>query len=357
LAVTLRHVAEKAGVSTATVSRILTGNKAEAFPEATRLRVHAAAEQLGYRPNFAARSLQMQRSFLIGVLMNAANATIATGFLRGVQSVLNAGDYSPIVLSHADCDEQADCLRRCMDRRVDGLIVNASHDARGRFDTAEFTAATERGIPIVEVFGRFLSGVPQVNVDNVAAGRKSVEHLLQLGHRRIAMLTHERYALGGGKQAATHWDAWERFRGYEAAMRDAGLEPLVITHSISGEVDVEQQFVDGGIAALSCLLAHPAKPTAVVCYNDLSAFGLMRGARLHRLHTISIPDRLSVVGFGDFEYSRIITPALTTVPIPAFDVGRQAGEAILERIEGENISGMSIGAGLVVRESTAKVDG
>ena len=155
----------------------------------TREKVLAAAKALDYRPNPAARSLQQQRSFLIGVLINASNALISTEFLRGVQAVVNSGDYSPIVLSHADCEEQANCLQRCADRRVDGLIVNASHDSSGQFDTSQLAAVVEHGAPVIEVFGRFISGVPQINVDNVAAARKSVEHLLGLGHRRIAMLS------------------------------------------------------------------------------------------------------------------------------------------------------------------------
>jgi DNA-binding LacI/PurR family transcriptional regulator len=351
MAVTLRHVAEKAGCSTATASRILTGTKIEAFPETTRRRVHAAADFLGYRPNLAARSLQTQRSFLIGVLMNAANAGLATEFLRGVQASLNSGDYSPIVLMHADCGEQANCLRRCTDRRVDGLIVNTSHDARGRFDTREFATLIEQGTAVVEVFGRFIAGVPQFNIDNAAVARKSVEHLLKLRHRRIAMLTHEGYVLGKGKQTARHFDAYERYRGYEAAMQAAGLEPLLVAHPISGEVDVQQQFVDGGVTAMDALLAHPAKPTAVVCYNDLEAIGLIRAARLKG---IAVPSRLSIVGYGDMEPSRIAMPALTTVPVPAREVGRQAAEALLHAIGGQPAESALIEADLVVRESTVE---
>ena len=158
---------------------------------------------------------------------------------------MSSGDYSPIVLSHADCEEQANCLRRCADRRVHGLIVNASHDASGKFDTSHLAAVIELGTPVIEVFGHFISSVPQINVDNVAAARMSVEHLRGLGHRRIAMLTHERYVVGRSRQAAMHFDAWKRYCGYEAAMYDAGLEPVVLTHPIT-RVDVAQQFVDGG---------------------------------------------------------------------------------------------------------------
>ena len=376
--ITLRQVAAEAGVSIATVSRILTGHKAEAFPETTRRRIVDVAHRLGYRPNMAAKSLQMRRSFLIGILFNAANALLSSDFLRGVQAVLHgdrcSGEYSPIVFSHADSGEQADCLRRCLDRRVDGLIINASHDAAGGFDTPRFAALIQRGLPVIEVFGRCLPGVPRINIDNLTAGRKSVQHLLDLGHRRIGMLTHERYLLGRDAQrthlaprddqhhaerdeymraghVSIHWDAWDRYRGYEAAMRAAGLEPLVVTHPIAGEIDVAEQFVEGGRAALDALLAHPARPTAVVCYNDLEAYGLVRGARQRG---VPLPERLSIVGFGDLDHSRVMTPALTTMPVPSFEVGRQAAQALLARIDERPVESALIEMELVMRESTAE---
>ena len=201
----------------------------------------------------------------------------------------------------------------------------------------------------MEVFGRFVPGVPSINIDNATVGRASVRHLLDLGHRRIAMLTHERYVLGRGKRVASHFDAWERYLGYEASMQAAGLEPLVVTHPISGEVDVEEQFVEGGIAALSLLLSHPARPTAVVCYNDLQAYGLVRAARLAGFY---LPERLSTVGFGDMDHARIMTPTLTTVPVPAFEVGRQAAQALLERIDDRTVESKLIESGPVESAET-----
>jgi DNA-binding LacI/PurR family transcriptional regulator len=207
----------------------------------------------------------------------------------------------------------------------------------------------------------------------VAAGRLATEHLLSLGHRRIAFLTHERYVFGrsrapahpapsdenhsgqpdqdrGMRRAILHFDAWEQFCGYEAVMYAAGLEPLVVTHPISAEINVEQQFVDGGVRALDALLAHPGQPTAVVCYNDLEAFGLIRGARLKGLQ---IPERLSIVGFGDLQHSQIIAPALTTIRVPALEVGQQAALALLECVGGRAAESARIEATIVVRESTA----
>jgi DNA-binding LacI/PurR family transcriptional regulator len=351
--VTIREVAHEAGVSAATVSRILTGHRAEVFPEATRRRIEEAARRMGYRPNLAARSLQTQRSFLIGVLINASNSTIATDFLRGVQIVLATGDYSPVVFSHADCAEQDQCLRRCADRRVDGLIINAMHDTQGSFDMAHFESLLPAELPVIEVFGRFLAGVPSINIDNEATGRMATRHLLDLGHRRIAMLTHDRYLLGKGKRAAAHFDAWDRYCGYETAMQSAGLEPLVVTHPISGEIDVTEQFVEGGRTALDLLLAHADRPTAVVCYNDFETYGLVRRARELGFF---LPERLSAVGFGDMDHSRIMAPALTTIPVPAFEVGRRAAQALLDRIEDRRVESALIESELAVRESTARCE-
>jgi LacI family transcriptional regulator len=308
---------------------------------------------LGYRPNLAARSLQKQRSYLVGVLINASNADISSEFLRGVQTVLNSSDFSPIVFSHADCGEQTNCLQRCLDRRVDGLIVNASHNAEGRFDTADYMSCLGHGAAVIEVFGRFIPGVTQINVDNLAAGRNATEHLIALGHRRVAMLTHERYLLGRGVETGVHFDAWERYSGYETAMKAAGLEPLVFTHPIAGEIDVANQFIDGGAAAFDALLAHPARPTGVVCYNDLQAVGLTRAARLTGA---MITDQLSVVGFGDLDHSGIAVPALTTVAVPAFEVGRRAAQALLDHIDGKPVESALIESEIVVRESAVQLN-
>jgi LacI family transcriptional regulator len=354
MAITAKDVARHAQVSESTAGMILSG-RGQHYSVHTRERVLATARKLKYRPNVAGRSLRLQRSFLVGVLLNASNASLASEFLRGVQEGLQgpdgSGEYSSLVAFHTDCREQAECMGRMLDRGVDGLIVNAALDAHGRLDEACFTAARERGLPMVEVFGRFLAGVPQFNLDNRAAGQAATQHLLDLGHRRIAMLTHERYLVG--RNQATHFDAWQRFEGYQAAMHDAGLEPAVVTHPITGEVDVALQFTAGGRDALAAIVAHPARPTAVVCYNDLEAYGVLRAARQSG---VSIPEQLSLVGFADMDVSRICAPALTTSPMPALEIGRRVTRALLAAIDGETVASELVTTELVVRESTAAME-
>jgi LacI family transcriptional regulator len=155
-------------------------------------------------------------------------------------------------------------------------------------------------------------------------------------------------------ETSVHFDAYDRFRGYKAAMEAAGLEPLVLTHPITGEIDVAEQFVNGGVEAIDKVLAHPGRPTAIVCYNDLEAYGLIRGARLQG---ISIPEQISVVGFGDLDHSRIVAPALTSVTVQAFEVGRRAAQALMDRIEDRPVQSALIECELIVRESTGKAEG
>ena len=348
MSVTRKDIAKHTGLSPSTVGMILSG-RGERYSDATRKSVLSAAEELNYRVDPAARSLRLNRSFLLGVLMSAGNAIIVTDVLRGIQDALGEGDYAPTVFSHRDGREQAECLRRCVDRRVDGLIANVAVDSDGKIDRARYEALASHPIPVVEIFGRFLADTIKINVDFQAAGRMATEHLLALGHRRIAMFTHAKYRTSASRGAGRHFDAWERYLGYEQALRTAGLEPIVVTHPLSGEVDVEEEFFSGGHQGLGELLNHPAQPTAVVCYNDLQAYGLIRAARVE---SVPLPERLSIVGYGDKDVSRITTPALTTLRIPAFEVGHHAAATLLRLIDNRPCDDQLIASRLIVREST-----
>jgi LacI family transcriptional regulator len=134
-------------------------------------------------------------------------------------------------------------------------------------------------------------------------------------------------------------------------MLAAGLEPIVVTHGEPREIDAPAHFVTLGESALPALLEHPARPTAVVCYNDQQAVGIIRAAR--RLN-VAVPGRLSVVGFGDRELSRVVDPALTTQRLPALDIGCEAATMIAELIEGRPVESVTVPCELVVRESTAE---
>ena len=249
MAVTRKDVAQRAAVAVSTAGMILAG-RGDRYSAQTREKVLRAAKQLNYRPNLAGRSLRTRRSYLVGVLLNAANTTMAADFLRGVQDQLTGGGCAPVVFSHRSPSEESRCLQCCLDRRVDGLIVNVAVDADGRVDESRYDAVLESRLPAVEVFGRFLRGTPAANLDNASAGRIAVRHLIQLGHRRIAMLVHEGYDLARQTGVGLHFDAWERYRGYEQALHAAGLEPIVVRHRAPPEIGGTEEFLAGGIAAL-----------------------------------------------------------------------------------------------------------
>jgi len=204
----------------------------------------------------------------------------------------------------------------------------------------------------VEVFGNFLEGVPAVMLDNFKAGEESTRRLLSLGHRRIAMLTHDRYSRSRETGSGLHHDAWERYQGYAKVMEDMGLKPMVFTHPLSGDLaNAGNDFLEGGVAAAGEIISHPSRPTAVVCYQDSQAFGLLRGCRLRGVH---VPEDLSVMGFGDKEFAALTNPPLTTISAPAFEVGREATMQLLALLEGRGpVEGALLGGTIVERASLA----
>ncbi len=347
----LKDIAEEAGVSIPTVSLILSGKTQEFNPDTCR-RVLQVADKLEYRPNIAARSLQQQKSFLIALLVSDVNATLMSDLLRGVFRALGDTDYSPVVFSHAGPKEERNCLERCLERRVDGLIVNVAVEEDGSTDVSRYLEAVADEIPIVEIFGHFLPGVPSVNVDFKAAGRDATRHLIELGHRSIVHLTHEHYDTARGDGSGQHFDAWERYLGCEEALQHAGMAPRVVAHPISGEINVAQQFVRGGAGCLESLLGGPQTPTAVVCYNDFEAYGLLQACRAHG---IKVPEQLSIVGYADGDVASISAPPLTTLRIPAGEVGSASTQTLMELIDGKTAGSRLLSSELVVRRTTGPV--
>jgi LacI family transcriptional regulator len=345
--VTRKDIAREVQVSVSTVGMILDGHGAR-YSATTREKVLRAAREMNYKPNLTGRSLRTGKSFLLGILYSRTNRFLLADFLRGVMEALEGDQYSPIVFSHEDAAEEAEGLRRCVDRNVDGLIVNVGMTPEGAFQRGAHEAATRQRIPMVEVFGRFLEQCPSVNFDSAAAGDEAVRFLIRKGHRRIAFLVHERYRLSEGKRAGSHRDAFERCRAYEGAMQDGALRPTVVTHPISGELAREEEFVEGGMDALAQLKALSPAPTAVICYNDLEAYGLIRACRLQGL---SVPGDIAIVGYGDLDLSALTEPRLTTFRPPAFDAGRDATRMILASIGGRPPASVLLRPTLVARDS------
>ena len=277
-------------------------------------------------------------------MLNQVSTHLAASFLQGVQEAIAETDYSPLFFFMKSPESQDVCLDHCLSREVDALLINCSVDpARGRPEAFARRLAGLK-IPIVEAFGHFLPGIPKANVDNVHAGATCAGHLIGLGHRRIALITHSRY-----ENRDFHNDAWEGFCGYRAAIEAAGLEPMLVTVDVDFVNVSTESFLWAGEDALDALLAMPDPPTAVVCYNDYIAYGLNRACRAKGL---DVPGAISIVGNADLMLSSVLNPPLTTTQPRYFEIGRRAAAGLLAAIDGRKIADMIVAPELVIRKST-----
>lgn len=332
--VTLREVAEAAGVHPGTASRALnTATRSLVRPE-TVARVTAAAEALGYRPNYLARSFKTRRTMSIGVVVPDIANPLFPPMLRGIEDRLGADGYVTLVANTDNSPErQARIFAGMLDRRVDGLICATAH-----LEDPSLAQLAEEGLPVV-LFNRVLErhAFSSVSVDDAAGIRLAVEHLAGLGHRRIAHLA--------GPQSFSTGQA--RYEGYLSAMRAVGLEAdeALVAFGMSFTAPEGERC---GKELLSA--DHP--PTAIVAGNDMMALGC--SAALDRAG-LRCPADVSVVGFNDMPFVDRFQPPLTTVRIPQYDVGLRAAEILLERLEVPEmpLKQVLLAPSLIVRGSTA----
>ena len=305
--VTTRDVARRAGVSQPTVSLVLGGNPRARVASATRARVLRAAEELGYRPNLLARGLVRQRSYALGVLVPDLANPFFTEVVRGVERVAGGEGYA-VLLSDAretPPEKQLEALRA---RLVDGVILDG-------LGAAALSGSALNGLNVVLV-DESSERWPSVASDAAAAGRMVAEHLLGLGHRTFGFLG----------PATDVFGFRMRERGFFSALRAAGIRPL------SSWVRRTLPTVAGGESAMRRLLAEVQRPTAVFCANDLIALGALK-ASLSK--GVRVPEQLSLVGCDDIEMARVVTPELSTVAVPAREMGARAARLLLRQIGGD----------------------
>jgi LacI family transcriptional regulator/LacI family fructose operon transcriptional repressor len=327
---TIKEVADAAGVSRSTVSRALAGNGYVA--EHVRLRVREAARDLGYVVDATARSLKQQSSRLIGVLVsdltNAFYAELASG--AGRES--RARGYTMMLIDDSgSAEDELEAAEAFVALRVAGVVgtpVSAG--------LAEFLA--RQRIPLVEVDRQFAEGdVDAVVIDNHEAARLTTGHLLELGHRRIALFIDE-----------TEWTTGrDRQAGYTQAFADAGID-------VGPELIFPTGWdVDAAMEAAMALLESESRPTAIFAANNVLAEGVWRAA--NRLG-LRIPDDLSLVSFDDAPWMTMVTPAVTSVAQDAEELGGRAIATLLERIADPMLEPRRVvlPAGLTVRQSTSQ---
>ncbi len=307
---TIADVAERAGVSTATVSRVVAGI-GRSRPD-TSAAVIAAVEALGYRPSGVARSLRMQRTRTLGLIVSDIQNPFFPELVRAADDAARAIDYS-ILLGSAAFDEvrAVHYLNLMVDRRVDGIIVASS-----QVSDLSWQWLIASPVPVIVVNAEPPDyGVPSIASDNEAGSRLVVEHLVALGHRRIGYIR--------GPESFTA--ARPRFEGFRKGCEDAGLGPDD-TPIVEGEGQV-----DSGERAVGLMLGQAPWVTAIACYNDLTAIGalrMLRGAGRR------VPEDVSVVGFDDIAAASWVVPALTTICQPKAEMGRLAVEYLVRVLEG-----------------------
>ncbi len=339
--ITVNDIAREVGVSQPVVSTVLGGgNSTTKVGEATRRRVREAAERLGYKKDILAHAFQKQQSFLIGILFSGVNYVQAVDFTFGTQSVIAEHGYAPVFFTHGSTEQERVFLEQCLDRRVEGLIVNCAVDADGGTNVERFEELREDGVPIVEVFGRCIPKVPAVNLDNREAGRRAVELLLAAGHREIVHFTHEHYRERDSSAIGLFWNAWEYWQGYEEAMSGAGLDPCVVTHPLSRDLLHPGARYRGACAMAQAIFTHDSTPSAVVCFSNEEAEAVLRAVDLHR---IPVSDDFHVVSFGGYDSFTGSDKRRTTLHEPVTGVGREAAVRIFTMIEGGEADGLALG--------------
>lgn len=330
--VTIDDVARLAEVHKATVSRALNARTRDQVNAETLKRVKRAARQLGYVPNAMARSLRTSRSMTIGVIIPDLMNPIFPPIIRGIEHVLQAQGYTVLIANTDSHDDvEISVFESLLQRRVDGFLL-----ATGRLDDQSVVEeAAAAAVPVVLVnrdagVGNF----PLVTGDNARGIELALEHLVELGHRRII------HAAGPTNFSTTR----SRAEAFEAAATRAGVQHQTIYASAL--------TIEAGVAAADQLLAHNTiNPTALVAGNDLVALGLIRRLRAEGLHC---PEDVSVVGFNDMPFAGDFWPPLTTVRMPLREIGAEAARLLLRGIEAgeQEAATLTLPVSLVARGST-----
>ncbi|HEX8694746.1 MAG TPA: LacI family DNA-binding transcriptional regulator [Longimicrobium sp.] len=308
MSVTIRDVAQRAGVSVATVSRVL--NRSGVVREETRQRVEGAAAELRYTPNSTARSLITRRTSTFGVVLPDLYGEFFSEVIRGMDPLARQSGYHLLLSSSHDDQREIQFALGAMHGRVDGLIV-MSPNVRA----AALAASLPAGVPVVLLNCEADGGpFPALNVDNFGGAREMVRHLAALGHRRIGMVR-------GGD---ANFDARERLRAYRAALAEAGLE------GADGRWEAPGDFTEaGGWRAARELAGRGDRPTAIFCANDSMAVGAMSALRAAGLR---VPDDVAVAGFDDIPIARYLSPPLTSVHVDVHRLGARAVEILVEAL-------------------------
>jgi DNA-binding LacI/PurR family transcriptional regulator len=339
---TIVDIARAVGVTHQVVSAVLSGKKSTVkYSEKTRLRVLETAKRLNYEPNILARSFRGQRSFLIGVLFSSVNHHIVSEFFHGLQAVVSSNDFSQILFIHDDCEQELEFLDLCMDRKIEGLIFNSAIGKEGQSNSRRFKEVASN-IPCVQVFGGEVKNVPSISLDYYSAAQKGTQYLIEKGHKSILLYTHDRcyqYVNAPG----LYLTAWRYRQGYIQAMEEAGLEPIIVNHSLGEDLSLSGSSFAGAYDKASDVFDNPSKPTAVLCsdHEEIDALRIYLADSQITVH----PD-FHFVGPGSPSYFSTGGCKTSILVQPIRTVGQMAGEVLFDILKGNKREDCSLGFNL-----------
>lgn len=326
MSVSIKDIARAAGVSPSTVSRALHDHPR--ISQETKTRIRQLAQELGYTPSLPARSLVTRHTATIGMVITTASDLFLARLVQGVEETAKGNGYSVFLSSsYRNAERELEVVRSFHERRASGIIVTGS-----QIDDDYLELSDLFPLPIVLINCRTYPY--SVYADKLSGARQAIEHLVQLGHRRIAFI-------GGPRSRRSRL---ERFKGYRQVLEEKNI-PLDDSLVFEGEGTLAS-----GIKAAGQMLAASRPPTAFFCFNDLTAMGVIRGLQQAGAE---VPRDYSVVGFDDLEMASYYCPPLTTVHQPTYRLGQGAINMLLKLIQGESsLQPEQLPAELVVREST-----
>ncbi|MGB7317509.1 MAG: LacI family DNA-binding transcriptional regulator [Planktotalea sp.] len=326
---TLDDVAKLSGVSTATVSRCL--NDPERVVEKTRKRVMAAVQSLGYTPNFAARVMAAKRTFTIGAIIPTMDNAIFARGLQAFQEELHRKGYTLLVASSAYSPQiEEEQIRALVARGADGLLL-IGHDR----DPKVYDYLEVQNIPTLCAWSYLPDArLPSVGFDNHGAMQALTHAILEHGHKKLAMIS----AVTKGNDRAKL-----RVEGVKQALSERGLDP-------DNLIVVETTYeIESGARAFEKIIADGHRPTAVLCGNDVIAFGALHAAVKMGF---DVPGDISITGFDDMDLARFVEPALTSVHVPHHTMGRKAAQELVAMLESKSKGvGTCLETHIVLRQS------
>jgi DNA-binding LacI/PurR family transcriptional regulator len=335
LPVTIKDIAKRVGVSHTTVSRALRGNSL--ISDETSERVRQVAREMSYQPSAAARSLKTNRSQVLGVILSSLDDPFFSEILQGIEDSAQESNFSLfIAASRHDPSREQKIVQTMMEHRVDGVIICSTS-----FGADQGRQLLEYGFPTVVINSQSAENFRySIYHDDVDGSRQVTRHLIELGHRRIAYL-------GNSISGRTTLD---RLSGFQQEMEAAGLYvPSEYLHEVVGG------GAEHGVSGGDYFLSLPVHPTAIVCFNDLIATGVLKSVQRNRLN---VPADISVTGFDNINISAYTNPPLTTFDQPKRFIGMEAARLLLDLLQSmpDDDEKVTILKGsLLVRASTAPV--